>query len=119
VADGDEAASSVADEEEEEECEAVYDEDDMLFDSQPGAQGPGRGFETAQGSLHDMGQQWGRVKEYDLRRIVYCWSVRSHAYLHRDFAQAKTMGYRPGLTQVSNDWASSFLKQHWMKKTIG
>ena len=60
--DAQDALSSVADGEDDDE-DMVEEDEEMMFESQTGAVGPGRGFEVAKGSSHDMGEQWGKIKE--------------------------------------------------------
>ena len=59
--------------------------------------GPGRGFEVAKGSIGDLGKNWTTLKE-----SVYSETVIDCRY----FAQGKSMGYRPGLTRVSDFWVT-------------
>ncbi|KAL7422062.1 hypothetical protein Q5752_003837 [Cryptotrichosporon argae] len=61
------------------------DDEDEDFDF--GGDGIGRGFETAKGSQADFGTEWGRLQSH--------------------FQQAMTMGYRPGLTRISDYWVLS------------
>jgi ubiquitin-conjugating enzyme E2 Q len=55
-------------------------------DYEPGAIGIGRGFEIARGGVVDLSRHWGKIKEH--------------------FEQGKSMGYRPGITQVSDFYVS-------------
>jgi hypothetical protein len=56
-------AEVTADEEDEEDADLQYEDDDAAFASEVQHVGIGRGFETAKGSSHDMGDQWSKIKE--------------------------------------------------------